>query len=89
MNGSSARPVLNEERRRRSLGGTTASAADADLTGWYDAGTRDRFLATLSRRLAEALPGVESERARRKARRDAIYASMEQLGLIRRTRAGR
>ncbi|MCG3133078.1 MAG: hypothetical protein HMLKMBBP_00170 [Planctomycetes bacterium] len=84
-----ARTLLDERRLRRGLGYRTASAADADLTGWYDAGTRERFLATLSRRLAEALPGVESERARRKARREAIYASMEELGLIRRTRGVR
>lgn len=84
-----ARELLNERRVRRGLGYRTAAAADAALTAWYDAGTRERFLATLSRRLDEALPGLEGARAQRKARREAIYASMEELGLIKRTRGGR
>ncbi|MCG3133080.1 MAG: hypothetical protein HMLKMBBP_00172 [Planctomycetes bacterium] len=81
-----SRRVLNEERRHRGLGRRTTGAADADVSRWYDPGTCGHFLATLGRRLAEALPGLESERARRMARREAIFASTEEFGLIRRTR---
>ncbi|MCG3135574.1 MAG: hypothetical protein HMLKMBBP_03292 [Planctomycetes bacterium] len=84
-----ARCRLDEVRLRGSLGFRTAAAADAGLTGWYDVCTRERFLATVCRRLDEALPGLETARARRKARREAIYASLEELGLIQRTRGGR
>jgi transposase InsO family protein len=80
---------LNEARLRAQSGFRTAAAADAGLTCWYNVCTRERFLATVCRRLAEALPGLDSERARRKARREAVYASMEEFGLIQRTRGGR
>ncbi len=76
-------------RLRARLGDRTASAADAALTACYDRDTRDRFLAAACRRLAEALPGLEGRRAVRKARREAIDASMEELGLVQRTRGGR
>lgn len=84
-----ARCRLDDVRLRASLGFRTATAADAGLTTWYHVCTRDRFLATLCRRLDEALPAIEGARERRKARREAIYASLEELGLIERTRGGR
>jgi transposase InsO family protein len=84
-----ARRRLDSVRLRARLRYRTAAAADALLTDWYTATTRERFLATVCRRIAEALPGLRSERARRKARREAIYASMEELGLVKRTRGGR
>lgn len=85
----SARRRLDDERLRPRLGFRTASAADAASTRWYDVTTRERFLATLCRRIEEALPGLRSDRARRKARREAVFASLEELGLIKRTRGGR
>ena len=84
-----ARCRLDEVRLRAQLGFRTAAAADAALTRWYNVCTRDRFLATVCRRTDEALQGLKPKRARRKARREAIYASMEELGLIQRTRGGR
>jgi transposase InsO family protein len=84
-----ARCRLDYVRLRARLGYTTAAAADAALTAWYDRTTRERFLAAVCRRIAEALPGLCGKRAERKARREAIYASMEEFGLIKRTRGGR
>lgn len=80
---------LDEARLRAQLGFRTAAAADSDLTGWYNVTTRDRFLATLCRRLVEALRALDPSRAGRKAAREAVHASMEELGLIQRTRGGR
>jgi hypothetical protein len=76
-------------RLRGPLRYRTAAAEDALLTDWYTPTTRERFFATVCRRIEEALPGVRSERARRNARREAIYASMEELGFVKRTRGGR
>jgi transposase InsO family protein len=80
---------LDDVRLRARAGFRTAAAADADLTAWYNACTRERFLAAVCRRVAEALPGLQSQRARRRARREAIHASLEEFGLIERTRGGR
>jgi transposase InsO family protein len=84
-----ARCRLDLVRLRARLEYRTAAAADALLTGWYTVTTRERFFRTVCRRIARALPGLRSERARRKARREAIYATMEQFGLVKRTRGGR
>ena len=84
-----ARCRLNGVRLRASLGWRTADAADAAAARWYDVTTRERFYATVCRRIAEVLPGLRSERARRKARREAVHASLEELGLIERKRGGR
>jgi transposase InsO family protein len=84
-----ARCRLDRERLRAQRGVRTAAAADSELTPWYDLATRERFLATLRRRLDEALQGLEKAREVRKARREAIYASLEELGLVKRTRGGR
>ena len=91
MNASSRRTAISttSDCARARLGLRTATAADAATARWYDAATRERFLATLCRRIAEALPGLRSERARRKARREAVHAAMEELGLVKRTRGGR
>lgn len=84
-----ARRRLDHERLRSCLRFRTAGAADAAAPRWYDATTRERFYATVCRRIEEALPGLESERARRKARREAVHATLEEFGLIKRTRGGR
>jgi len=84
-----ARRRLDHLRLRVRLRYRTAAAADASMTDWYTATTRERFLATVCRRIAEARSGPRSERARRNARREAIYASMEELGLVKRTLGGR
>lgn len=84
-----ARRRLDDVRLRARLGYRTAAAADAALAPWYDPSTRERFLATVCRRIADALQGVQSPRARRVARREAIYASLERFGLVERTRGGR
>lgn len=84
-----ARRRLDSVRLRAQLGWRTAAAADVAAPRWYDAVTRDRFLATVRRRIEEALPGLDGRRAERIARREAIYASLEELELVKRTRGGR
>ena len=86
---ASARCRLDDVRLRPRLNYRTAAAADAAAASWYDLTTRERFYATVCRRIDEALQGLESKRARRKARREAVHATMEELGLIKRTRGGR
>ena len=84
-----SRRRLDHVRVRAKWGFRTAAVADARLTPWYNGCTRDRFLATLCRRIAEGLPGRPTKRARRVARREAIFSSLEELGLVHRTRGGR
>jgi transposase InsO family protein len=84
-----ARRRLDDVRMRARLNHRTAATADAAAATWYDRTTRERFYATVCRRIDEALQGLESDRARRKARREVVHASLEELGLIKRTRGGR
>lgn len=84
-----ARRRLDEKRLRSRLDWRTAGAADAAAPRCYDAATRERFFATVCRRIAQALPGLATDRALRTARREAVHASLEEFGLIKRTRGGR
>lgn len=86
---ANARCRLDDVRLRARLGWRTAAAADAATASWYDLTTREHFYATVCRRIDEALQGLESDRARRKARREAVHAMLEELGLIERKRGGR
>jgi hypothetical protein len=74
--------------RLRGCLGYSTDAADAELTRRYNAFDRERMLATVCRRIAQVLPGLRSERARRTARREAIDSSVEEPGLAEWTRSG-
>jgi len=49
---------------------------------------RDTFHETACYKIARAVQSAGTPRARRLAEREAIYETMEQFGLIRRTRGG-
>lgn len=83
-----ARHRLDHWRPRASRGGRTAVAVDAALPSWYRAVARERFHAAACSAIRDALPVPATARARRLAEREAILATMERFGLIRRTRGG-
>lgn len=82
-----ARRVL-DRRPRASRGGRTAIAVDAALPPWYRALARERFHEAACSAIRDALAVPGTTRARRRAEREAILATMERSGLIRRTRGG-
>lgn len=54
----------------------------------YTAEERDCFYDAVCRRIERAVLGADTWRARRMAEREAIFAELEERGLIRRTRGG-
>jgi len=82
-----ARRVL-DRRPRASRGWKTALAVDAALPPCYCALARERFHEAACSAIREALAVPGTARARRRAEREAIFATMERFGLIRRTRGG-
>lgn len=58
------------------------------LTVPYTQDQRDRFYAAVCRRIAGAVQCARNARERRMAEREAIFAELEERGLIRRTRGG-
>lgn len=82
-----ARRVL-DRRPRASRGWRSALAVDAELPPWYGALTRQRFHEAACSAIREALAVPGTARARRRAVREALLATMERFGLIRRTRGG-
>lgn len=83
-----ARHRLDHLRPRASRGGRPAVAVDAALPSWYGAVARERFHAAACSAIRDALPVPATARARRLAEREAILATLERFGLIRRTRGG-
>jgi transposase InsO family protein len=81
--------VLNEHRARSSRGGFTAYALDAVLPRGDHWVCRESFHRTVCRNVELAELGAKDKRARRRARRNAILCTLEEHGLVRRTRGGR
>jgi transposase InsO family protein len=79
---------LNVARCRTSRGGRTARELDAALPRAQDLVDRDTFWETACYNIARAVQDAPSVRARRLAERNATLETMEQFGLIRRTRGG-
>jgi transposase InsO family protein len=79
---------LNGARCRTSRGGHTARELDQVLPRAEDLVRRDTFYETACYNIARAVQDAPSARARRLAEREATYETMEQFGLIRRTRGG-
>jgi hypothetical protein len=77
-----------DRRPRASRGWRTAIAVDAALPPWYGALARERFHEAACSAIREALAVPRTARARRRAVREAILATMGRFGLIRRTRGG-
>jgi len=83
-----ARHTLDHGRPRASRGWKTAVAVDAALPPWYRAIARGRFHEAACSAIREALAVPGTARARRRAVREALLATMERFGQIRRTRGG-
>jgi hypothetical protein len=81
--------TLDHCRLRARLGYRTAAAADAEMPTWYNHATRECFYAAARAAIEEATQGCRTHRARRLAEREAIFRTLEDFGLILRTRGGR
>jgi hypothetical protein len=80
--------VLNA-RVRPSRGGRSASQLDTLLDCVEDLVNRDRFYEAACTAIHKAVLGIENPRARRRAEREAIWCTLEELGLVTRTRGTR
>ena len=77
--------VLNA-RVRPSRGGRSARQLDTLLLRAEDLVSRDRFYEAACAAIENAVLGIDNPRARRRAEREAIWCTLEQLGLVTRTR---
>jgi len=80
---------LNEQRVRTSRGGFTAAQLDKILPHAEDLVSRDRFYETACAAIRSAVQDIDDARARRRAEREAILCTLEQFGLVTRTRGRR
>jgi len=80
--------VLNT-RARPSRGGRSAAQLDTLLDRAEDLVDRDRFYAAACAAIEKAVRGIANPRARRRAEREAIWCTLEELGLVTRTRGTR
>ena len=69
-------------------GHRTAAVVDATMPGWYPRVSRARFYAAACRAIEEAVAACSKPRARRLAEREAIFRTLEDFGLVSRTRGG-
>jgi hypothetical protein len=83
-----SRRRLDEKRRRPSRGFKTAVECDLTMPGWYDAVSRDDFYEAACCAIEHATQGPGTAREKRVREREAIFATMERFGLIKRTRGG-
>ena len=79
---------LNQVRLRASRGWRTARECGEQMGRWYTRVCRGRFHQAACSAIGKALQGQATARARRRAEREAIYATLERFGLVRRTRGG-
>lgn len=77
--------VLNA-RTRPSRGGLTAAQLDRIRPRAEDLVQRARFYETACAAIEAAVQGIENTRARRRAEREAVLCTLEQFGLVTRTR---
>jgi hypothetical protein len=73
-------------RARPSRGGRSATQLDTLLDRAEDLVDRERFYAAACAARERAVLGIENTRARRRAEREAIWCTLEELGLVTRTR---
>jgi hypothetical protein len=80
--------ILNR-RARPSRGGSSAEQLDRMLPRAEDLVDRARFYETACAAIEKAVQGIEDARARRRAEREAVWCTLEQFGLVTRTRGRR
>ena len=79
---------LDNRHRRPRHGHRTAAEVDATMPGWYPRVDRARFYAAARKAIEEAVRACSRPRARRLAEREAIFRTLEDFGLVSRTRGG-
>jgi transposase InsO family protein len=84
-----ARDVLDGHRLRRTRGWLTAEESDSEHPPWASVASREEVQMRLSCRIDQAVLHSAPGRARRRAEREAILATLQELSVIQRTRGGR
>lgn len=79
---------LDHLHKRPRHGHRTAADVDATMAGWYPRADRARFYAAARKAIEEAVRACSTPRARRLAEREAIFRTLEDFGLVSRTRGG-
>jgi transposase InsO family protein len=80
---------LNAQRVRPSRGGFTADELDRLLPRAEDLVDRARFYDSACAAIERAVQGITNARARQRAEREAIWRTLEEFGLVTRTRGRR
>ena len=80
---------LNAQRVRPSRGGRTADELDRILPRAEHLVHRARFYDSACAAIEAAVHGITNARARQRAERDAVWRTLEQFGLVTRTRGRR
>ncbi len=86
---AAAREQLDGRLPRTSRGGLTARELDRVLPGWYPRVSRAEFYEAACTAIAEAVEGAGTVEEARVAEREAILATLERFGLVRRTKGGK
>jgi len=79
---------VDQETPRKVLSWRTREVAYEEMTTCYDAISHAGFYRTARSAVEQAVQGASTARARRRAERGAIYATLERFGLVKRTRGG-
>jgi transposase InsO family protein len=80
---------LNAQRVRPSRGGYTADELDRMLPRAEDLVDRARFYDSACAAIERAVQGITNARARQRAEREAVWRTLEEFGLVTRTRGRR
>ena len=75
-----SRERLDSRRLRASRGWRTAQEGDRTAPRWYPAVSRERFYTAARAAIARAMAGCTTERGRRHAAGEAIFATLERFG---------
>ena len=79
---------VDRETPRRVLSWRTREVGYEEMATCYTPGSHAGFYRTARSAVEKAVRGASTARARRRAERGAIYATLEQDGLVKRTRGG-
>jgi len=79
---------VDRETPRKVLSWRSREVAYEGMTSCYDAIRHAGFYRTARSAVEQAVQGANTARAPRRAERGAIYATLERLGLVKRTRGG-
>lgn len=81
--------ILDTQRLRGSKGYRTAKQLKGLLPSWDSVVQREAFYAQACQRMEKAVEGGGTARRKRQAERQAVYETLEEFGLVERTRGGK